>query len=123
MLRGLNVGLPKLRFPNRAKLLVVILATFVAHLLEIAMYGVGFYLLIDSFDAGSLSGTAKFSLETCMCFSTERYTSLGFGDLTAIGPVRLLVGVAALNGLLLIGWSASFTYLSMERFWNAPAGG
>ena len=103
MLRGLNVGLPKLRIPNRANLLVVILAIFVAHLLEIAMYGVGFYLLIDSFDAGSLSGTAKFSLETCMCFSAETYTSLGFGDLTAIGPVRLLVGVAALNGLLLIG--------------------
>ena len=26
-------------------------------------------------------------------------------------------GVEALNGLLLIGWSASFTYLAMERYW------
>ena len=27
----------------------------------------------------------------------------------------------ALNGLLLIGWSASFTYISMERFWRPGA--
>jgi len=44
--------------------------------------------------------------------------ALGFGDLTPVGPVRLLAGVEALNGLLLIGWSASFTYISMERFWQ-----
>jgi hypothetical protein len=34
------------------------------------------------------------------------------------GVLRLLAGVEALNGLLLIGWSASYTYLAMERFWN-----
>jgi hypothetical protein len=34
------------------------------------------------------------------------------------GPLRLLVGVEALNGLLLIGWSASYIYLAMERCWN-----
>jgi len=26
--------------------------------------------------------------------------------------------VEALNGLLLIGWSASYTYFAMERFWS-----
>ena len=29
-----------------------------------------------------------------------------------IGPRMVL------NGLLLIGWSASFTHIAMERFWN-----
>ena len=72
-------------------------------------------------DAGSLTGTAGFSLANCMYFSAETYTSLGFGDLTPVGPVRLLAGVEALNGLLLIGWSASFTYLAMERFWSPGA--
>ena len=28
------------------------------------------------------------------------------------------VGVEALNGLVLIGWSASFTYLTMEDLWG-----
>jgi hypothetical protein len=30
----------------------------------------------------------------------------------------MLAGIEALNGLLLIGWSASYTYIAMERFWS-----
>ncbi|MFT5782459.1 MAG: hypothetical protein ACI9EB_001852 [Pseudomonas sp.] len=33
--------------------------------------------------------------------------------------MRLIAGVEALNGLLLIGWTASSTYIAMERFWKA----
>jgi hypothetical protein len=54
----------------------------------------------------------------CLYFSAETFTSLGFGDVTPVGPIRLLAGLEALNGLLLIGWSASFTYIAMERFWE-----
>ena len=121
ILRSLNSRLPTLRVPGRAKLVVVILAAFVAHALEIALYGIALYVLIAWLGAGSLTGTAGFSLATCLYFSAETYTSLGFGDLTPVGPVRLLAGVEALNGLLLIGWSASFTYISMERFWKPGA--
>jgi hypothetical protein len=65
-----------------------------------------------------LSGSAGFSLANCLYFSAETYTSLGFGDLTPTGPIRLLAGAEALNGLLLIGWSASFAYIAVERFWK-----
>ena len=37
----------------------------------------------------------------------------------SVGELRLLAGVEALNGLLLIGWSASYTYIAMERFWTS----
>lgn len=120
VLRLLNLRLPALKVPNRAKLLVVMFAAFVAHAVEMAIYGVALFALIAWLGAGSLSGATGFGLATCLYFSAETYTSLGFGDLTPIGPVRLLAGVEALNGLLLIGWSASFTYISMERFWQAP---
>ena len=30
----------------------------------------------------------------------------------------LVAGIEALTGLLLIAWSASFTYLTMERIWT-----
>jgi hypothetical protein len=121
ILRWLNSRLPTLRVPGRAKLVVVILAAFVAHAAEMALYGVALYILVAWLGAGSLAGTAGFSLANCLYFSAETYTSLGFGDLTPVGPVRLLAGVEALNGLLLIGWSASFTYISMERFWSPRA--
>lgn len=125
VLRTLNRGLPSLKIPNRNKLLVVIFAAFVAHALEICIYGLALFALIKYLGVGSLNGSAGFTLVNCLYFSAETYTSLGFGDLTPEGPVRLLAGVEALNGLLLIGWSASYTYIAMERFWNprAEAGG
>jgi hypothetical protein len=33
--------------------------------------------------------------------------------------MRLIAGVESLDGLVLIGWSASFTYLAMEEYWGS----
>ena len=123
VLRGLNTRLPGLAMPDRFKLLVVIGVAFVAHALEILLYGVAVYLLVGHYGAGDLAGASGSLFSACLYFSAETYTSLGFGDVTPTGPVRLLAGVEALNGLLLIGWTASFTYISMERFWSARGTG
>ena len=50
--------------------------------------------------------------------STVTYTTVGYGDLIPQGPLRLLLGVEALSGFLLVTWSASFTYLEMQRNWR-----
>lgn len=117
-LRGLNSSLPRLRIPARSKLLVVMFVAFVAHALEIALYGAALWGLVHGFDVGTLNGAGGANLANCMYFSAETYSSLGFGDVIPVGPIRLLAGVEALNGLLLIGWSASYAYLAMERFWQ-----
>jgi len=109
VLRGLSAGLPRLRIPSRGKLLVVIFATFLAHAVEILLYAVAVYLL------------GHFSFNVSLYFSAETYTSLGYGDVVPTGDLRLLAGVEALNGLLLIGWSASYTFIAMERFWQAES--
>ena len=96
----------------------VSLIAFTAHALEIGVYGVCVFALAKYLDVGSLSGPGGFTLASCLYFSAETYTSLGFGDLTPVGPIRLLAGVEALNGLLLIGWSVSYAYIAMEQFWR-----
>jgi hypothetical protein len=120
-LSNLYGWLPGLRIPSRTKLMVVIFGAFMAHALEIAVYGLTFYVMVTDFGAGGLAAAHNMSLAGYMYFSAETYTSLGFGDVTPDGPVRLLVGAEALNGLLLIGWSASFLCISMERFWTSPS--
>ena len=50
-------------------------------------------------------------------FSFSTYTSLGYGDIVALGDSRLLAGIESLIGLLLIAWTASFTYLEMREHW------
>jgi hypothetical protein len=118
VLRVLTAGLPALRIPARAKLMAVIFGTFFTHAAEIFLYAVGFYVLIHYLSAGTLGHASSTSLTLCLYFSAETYTSLGYGDVVPGGELRLLAGMEALNGLLLIGWSASYTYIAMERFWS-----
>jgi hypothetical protein len=102
-------------------LLAVIFAAFVAHALEIGLYGLAIFGLVQYADIGGLNGPGGSSLINCLYFSAETYSSLGFGDVIPRGPIRLLAGAEALNGLLLIGWSASYAHIAMERFWTRGA--
>lgn len=116
VLSGLSRVLPMVPLRSRFKLLVVLGATFLAHALEIALYAVALLLLVRS-GVGTMSGAALLSFETALYFSAETYSSLGYGDLVPLGALRLLAGAETLNGLLMIGWSASYIHIAMERFW------
>ena len=107
---------------GRAKLLVAVFGCFAGHALEILLYGAAYWLLAHAGAYGGLGhDAAALRLAPALYFSAETYTSLGFGDVVPSGPLRLLAGAEALNGLLLIGWSASFLYLEMERWWPPRA--
>jgi hypothetical protein len=67
---------------------------------------------------GSLAGHLEGGTLDFFYFSIATYTTLGIGDLHPSGAMRLVAGIESLNGLVLIGWSASFTYLTMEEFWG-----
>ncbi len=123
VLSALSAKLPSSALAPRRKLVVVVLGTFVAHAAEIALYAAAMWVCISLAGVGGLNGSGDSLFTASLYFSAETYTSLGFGDLVPTGPLRLIAGVETLNGLLLIGWSASYTYLAMERFWDAKAPG
>jgi hypothetical protein len=117
VLRLMTIGLPAVHIRARAKLIIVIFGAFIAHAIEIILYATAFYLLVRYLGAGMLGTPGRLSFSRCVYFSGETYTSLGYGDIVPYGALRLLAGMEALNGLLLIGWTASYTYIAMERFW------
>lgn len=117
VLSALNHWLPTLKLPSRTKLLVVLFAMFLAHSFEILIYGIALFTLVAGMSIGGLSGSVELSLVNCVYLSAEAYTSIGFGPVIPIGATRLLIGAEALNGLLLIGWSASYAFIAMERYW------
>lgn len=58
------------------------------------------------------------SFEKALYFSLVTFTTLGYGDMT-IGPAhRLLSGIEAINGILLIGWSTALMYSVMNEIWK-----
>ncbi|MCK5167820.1 MAG: two pore domain potassium channel family protein [Rhodospirillaceae bacterium] len=88
------------------------------HFAEVLLFAIGYYVTATYMDAGSLSGEFGGDFQEYIYYSLVSYTSLGLGDVYPYGPIRLLTGVEALTGLLMIGWSASFTYLCMHKLWK-----
>lgn len=82
------------------------------------MFAVGITAMATSGKHGYLQGELQAGLRDYFYYSAVSLTSLGFGDLTPIGHLRLLTAVEALTGLVLIAWTASFAYLQMQRFWG-----
>jgi hypothetical protein len=110
--------------PRRAKVLYGILSMVALHVIEIWLFGLAIWLLLQWPEAGHIAmsgGTgAPPAFLDAIYLSAITFTTVGFGDLAPVGPIRFLSGTEALTGFVLIGWSASFTYLEMERFWRNP---
>ena len=100
----------------RIGMLMLLVSIFFAHVVEIIIYGLAFYVMHDHFGLGTMIGGTTGSLMDFMYFSAVCYTTLGFGDIIPVGPIRIVTAVESLNGLVLIGWSTSYTYLAMQRF-------
>lgn len=117
-LRFTSEVLSRLTMPPRPRILVVMLAVFLAHTIEVWMYAIAYYLLRDHLGIGGFGGTLENHFTDYLYFSTATYSSLGYGDVYPLGGLRLVAGIETVTGLVMIGWSASFTYLVMEKFWN-----
>jgi len=121
-LRAISSAIPRLRVPPRARILIVIGGVFIAHFAEIALYAFAFAVMQNRFGLGAISGVLEGNPLDFLYLSISSYTTLGVGDVFPTGPLRIVAAIEALNGLVLIGWSASFTYLAMQRFWQAHGG-
>jgi hypothetical protein len=117
-LERLNDWLPRWRLPARPRILVLITCILLVHIAEIWIFGIGIFLVVQHPELGQVAGAASIKLLDAVYLSTTTFTTIGYGDLTPHGPVRLILGSEGLTGLVLITWSASFTYLEMQRYWR-----
>ena len=124
VLRSYTGLLLRITIRTRPRIMVLILGILVLHAAEIWIFGLAYYLLTQNPDHGALIAAtdlidvATLQLLDYVYYSAAVYTTLGFGDLVPLGPIRYLTGAEAVSGLVLITWSASFTFLEMQRFWK-----
>ena len=124
-LRLLAVHVEELKLPLRVRLrmALVMLAIIVTHVLEILLFALGLYLAARVVGVGDLAGQVDTgTFHDFLYFSLVSYTTLGFGDIYPTAGLRVITGVEALTGLLMITWSASFTFLYMQKFWRLGHG-
>ena len=117
-LARLSIMLPNVKVMRRLKVLLGLLGAFAAHVIEIWVFALGYYVLIESNRFGELTGDIDHKLLDYVYYSFVTYTSLGFGDVLPTHHLRFLSGLEALTGLILIAWSASFIYVEMQKYWK-----
>jgi hypothetical protein len=120
-LRGTSVLLPRLRMTPRPRILISICIVLVAHTFEITLYALTYDGLHRWLDMGPIEGQPATDFYDYLYYSLTSYTTLGVGDMYPARGLRLLSGSEALVGLVMITWSASFTYLAMQKFWTDHA--
>ncbi|WP_317929139.1 ion channel [Halioxenophilus sp. WMMB6] len=122
VLRVLTTHLPRLPVRPRMRVAYGVLGSMLAHLAEVWVFAIAYYLLIKTGSFGQLEGNFDGSLRDCAYFSITAYSSLGTGDIAPMGLIRFVAGMEALCGLVLITWSASFMFIEMQRYWSIGSG-
>lgn len=91
-------------------LLITTVVLLFLHLLEVLLWAIAYQVITPESEIANLEQAFYFSLVT--------FTTLGYGDIT-LGPEwRVLSGIEALNGVLLVGWSTAFLFSVLQRTWE-----
>ncbi|HEY0660081.1 MAG TPA: potassium channel family protein [Lysobacter sp.] len=104
--------------PRRQRVLRAVIGVLMLHIAEIWIFGCTYWLSLALPGAGSVVGVPAPGILDTVYLSAMTFSTVGFGDVAPHGAIRFIAGTEAVLGLFLIAWSATFTYLEMERNWR-----
>ena len=106
-------GVPDLHhLPRSLRILIsTIVVLTLLHTVQIIVWACAFLYVLPE----NILSTA----EEAVYFSFVTFTSLGYGDITFDGVWRILGGIEALNGVLLLGWSTALLFAIVQRTWKS----
>lgn len=92
-------------------LLTTVVVAIALHALQISIWAIAYLMLVPT---GELQ-----TMEQALYFSFVTFTTLGYGDITLSEGWRILSGIEALNGILLVGWTTALLFAVVQRTWQA----
>lgn len=94
-----------------------VLSLLATHVVQVLIFALTHFIIERMYGerVGILSMAADGSLTERIYFSGVVFSTLGFGDIVPMGPLRLLVTIESITGLMLIAWSATMSYAVLER--------
>lgn len=97
------------------KVIIGLLGTILAHVLEVGLFAVSYCILARYEVFGRIDGNILHVLQDYFFYSIATYTTLGYGDLVPEGPLRVMSGVEALLGLVLVAWTAAYLFIVVNE--------
>ena len=97
------------KFKRRTVRILILTSSFLIslHLVQASIWAL-LYLL--------LPGVTEFqTFEKAVYFSLVTFTTLGYGEITIESGNRILAGLEAVNGIILIGWSTAFMFFVYQE--------
>lgn len=85
-------------------MVTIVLLLMLAHMIEIAVWSL-FYAWVHAAPEGS----------DLLYFAFVNYTTLGYGDVTPVKAWQLVGPMAAMNGILMFGWSTAVLFEVLLR--------
>ena len=106
------------REAHPASIIFALFLAVIAHLFEIVIFAVAWQIMYSM-------ELIDFSIEApgfidLIYFSGTTYTTIGYGDIILAGDGKIMAVAEGVIGLVLIAWTASFTYYEINKKWIKP---
>ena len=116
------IAIRKLTPGSGAGTQATIIASFccllVLHMLEIGGFALAYGVLLDLGWIGGFGDRFDGSWESLVYYSGMNFVTLGYSQLQAEGPIRLVSMMQSLGGFMVLTWSATFIYSVSQATWN-----
>lgn len=96
------------KFSKITIITLAVLGVFIALTLEIWLWAVFYYSLVDAIS----------NFEEALYFSTSTFTTVGYGDVILSERWRLVGSLQAANGFILFGWSTAFIFEVISKLYK-----
>jgi hypothetical protein len=100
---------------KRWRIATLIVAFILVHMVEIGFFAIATFILLNDGSYGSLEGVITSDVGSLYYYSAITYTTVGYGDITPLGDIRLFAATEALTGMVLVAWTASVIFTVMQN--------
>lgn len=99
--------------------IIIFISVLVLHVVEIVLFAGIYALLLPIPGIGQLGGSFTAGWQDLVYYSGINFVTLGYTQIEATGPIRLVSMLQSLGGFMILTWSATFLYSACKRAWES----
>lgn len=114
-LMGLNALVGEAKKNPHGSIIMTFMGLLVLHTLEVLAFAFVYWAILQWEWMGGFGGEFGGTWDDLIYFSGINFTTLGYSQIEAKGPIRLINMMQSLGGFMVLTWSATFIYSVWEK--------